>query len=175
MTSLPVVNGWSEANWHLQKIQQAGARKTVMFSHHQLFSAFSSVGSVKDQAYAYNPNLFTNFQNVLPNIEWWFWGHEHTLAVFEPYMGLKRGRCVGASAVPVFTDQQSYTTAAGLRTLNGVMPRWDANGVLDSTVAGDYNNCFAIMTLNGASANVDYYQVPIQGPASRLNVTDTEP
>lgn len=174
MTSLPMVNGWSEANWHLQKIQQAGARKTVMFSHHQLFSAFSSVGSVKDQAYAYNPNLFTNFQNVLPNIEWWFWGHEHTLAVFEPYMGLKRGRCVGASAVPVFTDQQSYTTAAGLRTLNGVMPTWVANGVLDST-AGDYNNCFAIMTLNGASANVDYYQVPIQGTASRLNVTDTEP
>jgi hypothetical protein len=76
--------------------------------------------------------------------------------------------------VPVFTDQQSYTTAAGLRTLNGVMPTWDPNGVLDST-AGDYNNCFAIMTLNGASANVDYYQVPIQGTASRLNVTDTEP
>ena len=33
--------------------------------------------------------------------------------------------------------------------------------------------CFAIMTPNGASANVDYYQVPILGTAARLPVDDS--
>jgi hypothetical protein len=35
-----------------------------------------------------------------------------------------------------------------------------------------YNNCFAIMTLNGASASVDYYEVPILGKAVRFPVDD---
>lgn len=172
MTSLPIVDGWSEADWHLNKIVQAGSRKTVLFSHHQLFSAFSSVGSADGQAYAYNPNLLANFQDVMPKIQWWFWGHEHTLAVYDPYLNLRRGRCIGASAVPVFTDQQTYTTAQNLQTLNGVMPTWDASGTLGSTDK-DYNNCFAFMTLNGASANIDYYQVPLLGKAVRLDITDT--
>jgi Calcineurin-like phosphoesterase len=172
MTSLPIQGAWSEANWHLDKIQNAGARKTVLFSHHQLFSPFGPVGKQNNQNYAYNPNLFGNFQTVLPKIDWWFWGHEHTLAIFNPYMGLQRGRCVGASAVPVFTGQQKYATATGLQTyLNGPMPVWNPNGVLGDN-GTDYNNCFAIMTLTGASANVDYYQVPILGTASRLNITD---
>jgi predicted phosphodiesterase len=171
MTSLPIMNGWSEADWHLNKIAAAGSRKTVLFSHHQLFSAFGSVGSANGKAYAYNPNLLANFQNVLPKIQWWFWGHEHTLAVYDPYMTLQRGRCVGASAVPVFTDQQSYTTAQNLQTQSGVMPTWNAKGVLGTTDK-DYNNCFAMMTLNGSSAGVDYYQVPLLGQATRLDVTD---
>jgi hypothetical protein len=35
-----------------------------------------------------------------------------------------------------------------------------------------YNNCFAMMTLNGASATVDYYEVPLLQPARKFNVTD---
>jgi hypothetical protein len=175
MTSLMTIQNpsWSEANWHLSKIQNAGTRRTVLLSHHQLFSPFGSIGSVNGQAYAYNPNLFANFQNVLSQIVWWFWGHEHTLAVFHPYMGLERGRCVGASAVPVFTDQQSYTNATGLETYqNAPLPTWDPNAALGNN-GTDYSHAFAIMTLNGASANVDYYQIPVLGTASKLAVTDS--
>jgi hypothetical protein len=108
-------------------------------------------------------------------VEWWFWGHEHTLEIFDPYMGLKRGRCVGASAVPVFGDQQSYETAKGLKTVAGIIPTWDANGVLGVS-DGVYNNCFAMMTLTGASAEVKYYEVPQGGELSEFNVVDkTEP
>jgi hypothetical protein len=104
---------------------------------------------------------------------WWFWGHEHTLVVFDPYMGLERGRCVGASAVPVFTDQQKYANATGLQTYqNAPLPTWNPNGVLGNN-GTDYAHAFAIMTLNGASANVDYYQVPILGMASKLAVADS--
>ena len=173
MTSLMTIDNWSEADWHLAKIQQSGTRRTILLSHHQLFSPFGSVGTANGQPYAYNPNLFANFQSVLARIVWWFWGHEHTLAIFDPYMSLQRGRCVGASAVPVFTGQQKYANARGLQTYqNGELPTWNPNGVLGGN-GTDYNHAFAIMTLNAASANVEYYQVPVLGTASKLPVTDS--
>ena len=175
MTQLVSKDGWSEASWHLNQISKAGSRKLVLLSHHQLFSPFGSVGSVDGTPYSYNPNLYDVFGPILPKVEWWFWGHEHTLGILPPYMGLKRGRCVGASAVPVFQDQQSYAAATGLKTFDGGdMPTWDPNGVLGTT-DNMYNNCFAMMTLSGASATVDYYEVPLLQPARKFNVTDVEP
>jgi Calcineurin-like phosphoesterase len=172
MTKLVSQEGWSEASWHLNQISRVGNRKLVILSHHQLFSPFGSVGSVDGAPYAYNPNLYDVFKPMLPKIEWWFWGHEHTLGIFPPYMGLKRGRCVGASAVPVFHDQQSYASAPGLKTPDGTMPTWNRNGVLGFS-KNMYNNCFAMMTLNGASATVDYYEVPPLEPAHKFDdVTD---
>jgi len=172
MTKLVSQDGWSEASWHLNQISNGGSRKLVLLSHHQLFSPFGSVGSVDGTPYAYNPNLYDIFAPVLPKVEWWFWGHEHTLGVFPTYMGLKRGRCVGASAVPVFQDQQSYATATGLKTLGDIdTPAWDPNRVLN-TSKNMYNNCFAMMTLNGASATVEYYEVPLDQPARKFDVTD---
>jgi len=171
MTKLVSQDGWSEADWHLKQIQNAGNRKLVLLSHHQLFSPFGSVGSVNGTPYAYNPNLYDVFKDVLKKLEWWFWGHEHTLGVFGAYMGLGRGRCIGASAVPVFQDQQSYSTASGLTTFDGNMPKWLEFGVLKST-DDTYNNCFAMMTLSGAAATVDYYEVPLMKDAIKLSVTD---
>jgi hypothetical protein len=177
MTQLVTQDGWSEADWHLNQIKNVGDRKIVLLSHHQLFSPFGSVGSVDEVNYAYNPNLYEIFAPVLPRVEWWFWGHEHTLGIFDPYMGLKRGRCVGASAVPVFQDQQSYEAAEDLKTLNDEtpMPNWNPNGVLGVS-AGAYNNCFALMTLTNASAEVKYYQVPQGGGLEPFDVDDkTQP
>ena len=174
MTSLPTVGAWAEEDWHLDKINLAGGRKNVLLSHHQLFSPFGGVGiSDGNNNFAYNKHLRGTFQAVMKQVAWWFWGHEHTFAVFDPYMDLQRGRCVGASAIPVFKDQQSYSDASGLETYGGLpLPTWNTKGVL-ATNADDYNNCFAIMTLNGASANVDYYQVPSLKPAVRFDVTDS--
>jgi len=172
MTKLVTFGTWAEQNWLLDKINLAGSRKTVLLSHHQLFSPFGAVGIVNGQSFAYNPNLRATFQAVTSKVAWWFWGHEHTLAVFDPYMGVERGRCVGASAVPVFTDQQSYSNASGLQTYGGLqLPTWKSSGQLGNN-GTSYNNCFALMTLNGASANVDYYQVPILGTAAKLPIDD---
>jgi hypothetical protein len=52
------------------------------------------------------------------------------------------------------------------------MPTWDPNGVLGNT-DNMYNNCFTIITLNGAGATVDYYQVPLLQAARKFNVSDT--
>lgn len=179
MTSLVMDGAWHEEDWLLDKINLAGAnqataRKTVLLSHHQLFSPFASVGSVNGQPYAYNPNLRATFQAIMPQITLWFWGHEHTLAIYDPYLNLQRGRCVGASAVPVFTDQQSYINATGLATYGGApMPTWNRNGQLGNNGEGMYNNCFAFMTLKSVSATVDYYQVPLLGTAAKLGVSDS--
>lgn len=173
MTGLVTIGNWAEEDWHLDKINTAGNRATVLLSHHQLFSPFGSVGTADGGlSYAYNKNLRASFQAVMKQIAWWFWGHEHTLAIYDPYMDLKRGRCVGASAVPVFDDQQSYTTAGGMQTYGGLpYPTWNKQGQL-ATNMNDYNHCFAIMTLTGASANVDYYQIAGFQPATRLPVDD---
>ena len=158
----------AEAQWHANRIQQAGSRKNVLLSHHQLFSPFGSVGEVNNTPYAYNPNLLANFQSLLSQVTCWFWGHEHTLAVYDPYMQLQRGRCVGCSAVPVFTDQQSYTPATGLTTYNGApLPTWNSTAITANN-GTDYNHGYAIMTLNGTTANVDYYQVPILQAAAKV-------
>jgi hypothetical protein len=172
MTSLVKIGSWAEEDWLLDKINLAGARKTVLLSHHQLFSPFASVGTENGQPYAYNKHLRGTFQAVMAKVACWFWGHEHTLAIFDPYMDLQRGRCLGASAVPVFNDQQSYSNASGLQTYGGgPLPTWNTKAQLGNNGAS-YNNCFAIMTLAGASANVDYYEVPILGTAVRFPVDD---
>jgi calcineurin-like phosphoesterase family protein len=161
-----------EGNWHLAYINRDKAPRTVLLSHHQLFSPFGAVGTEGSDAYAFNPHLYDVFKGVIPQIVWWFWGHEHTLAVFDEYMGLKRGRCLGASAVPVYFNEQSYQNASGLETLNhGPLPTWNGNAVL-AVKDTLYGHAFAIMTLDGRSANVDYYQVFGSGNAVRLDVTD---
>ncbi|HTR67794.1 MAG TPA: metallophosphoesterase [Terriglobales bacterium] len=164
-----------EAAWLLSKIPQSGTPRTVLLSHHQLFSPFSSVGKVNGTPFAYNPNLLTNFQSVMQKIVLWFWGHEHTLAIYDPYMGLQRGRCVGASAVPVLTDQQSYKPGTGLTTFqNTGLATWAAQGILGDN-GTDYDHCFAFMTLNGTAAQVDYYRVPVLGAKLKLAVGDQIP
>src|SRR5262249_35655520 len=92
-----------EANWHLEKIQQAGGRKTVLLSHHQLFSAYEPIGGE-----AVNPNLLATFKDCLGNVAIWFWGHEHRLDIYAPYLGLQRGRCLGCSAIPVFVENNYF-------------------------------------------------------------------
>eukprot|EP00932_Pfiesteria_piscicida_P006713 SRR837773.16668.p2 GENE.SRR837773.16668~~SRR837773.16668.p2 ORF type:complete len:161 (+),score=50.04 SRR837773.16668:133-615(+) len=118
--------------------------KTIMMSHHQLFSAASSVGRpnavVKelstlpdrlgvtyytnefataarelpgalppDAQYAINTRLWRQFPpQALEGVAAWFWGHEHASVAFEPYAGLRRGRCAGNGAVPVPKDYDAY-------------------------------------------------------------------
>jgi len=164
MTSLNA----AELSWLLDKIKTAGSRKTILLSHHPLFSAFGAVGRLGGQPYAYNPNLYKNFSGVLDQITWWFWGHEHTLAIYKQYIGLKRGRCLGCSAVPVFKNQQSYSLNREMVTLNpGVFPNWETAAQLGNN-GTDYSHAFAIVTLRGSQGIAEYFEVPINQTASQL-------
>jgi hypothetical protein len=163
-TNMTSVNA-DETAWHMGRILNPQGRRTILLSHHPLFSAFGAVGRMDGVHYAYNPKLCSAFGSVFGRVEWWFWGHEHTLAVYEPYMGLQRGRCVGASAVPVFKDQQPYETNWSLKTLkSGDFPAWKKEAEL-TAFGEDYGHVFALLRLAEQMATADYYQVAPEGEA----------
>jgi 3',5'-cyclic AMP phosphodiesterase CpdA len=143
-----------ELAWHKHRIQNAGGRKTILLSHHQLFSAFSVIGPEQNNGdRSVNTNLQRQFGDVLGQVEAWLWGHEHNLEIYGPYLGLKRGRCIGASAVPIFLEQDPYKSRVG-----------DAIPVLpvrlSTTTDDDYSHCYVILKLDDASgtAKLSYYQ-----------------
>jgi Calcineurin-like phosphoesterase len=141
-----------ESEWHLDKIQNPGGRKTVLLSHHPLFSAFEPIGGA-----AVNAHLLETFQDVLGNIAVWLWGHEHRLAIYAPHLGLARGRCLGCSAIPVSVEdgffEPEYDDVPLLKDPdNGDQPvQLGDNGTL-------YNRAYAILKFDGAAASIAYYQ-----------------
>jgi hypothetical protein len=174
--------GWSEclteywkyksgrdANPYREGRDVANGLKSVLLSHHQLFSPFTSVGDFDyHKRCAYNPNLYSVFKGELSKVEWWFWGHEHTLAIYDGYMGLNRGRCVGCSAIPVFKNQQSYSTDTSLETFTpGQYSAWNHHAQLGNN-GTDYNHAFAILELSGSNATATYYEIALGGTAPRL-------
>jgi hypothetical protein len=163
----------SEIDWHLDKIRNNGAginasinpsgvRGTVLLSHNQLMS-FTGLGyNPAGQPLAVNPNLANPFASVFDLIDFWLWGHEHDLCIFAPYsMGpgqpLPPGRCIGASAVPVFTPEATSPANLVIPPGESEPPR-----VIQGTSLGDngavFNHAYAIVTVNNAALSIDYYQ-----------------
>ena len=163
-----------ELPWHLDKIRNSGAnvdrnanpngmRGTVLVSHHQLYS-FTGVGKNASGAQmAVNPYLANAFTPVFGLIDLWLWGHEHSLCIFEPYSyaghALPKGRCVGASAVPMFLSQKPVPPSnLALPPGENAPPQ-----VVPGTELGDngtvFNYCYAILHLAGPKMTIDYYQV----------------
>jgi hypothetical protein len=103
-----------EEDWLAARIAEFPG-KTILLSHHQFFSALAQIGPAKPDGSltAYNPNLDATYNRFLSAaklgggaIAAWFWGHEHTLTVYEPYRGLEKGRCIGHGAVPVLAQDE---------------------------------------------------------------------
>ncbi len=42
---------------------------------------------------------------IVADVDVWYWGHEHSLQFFLPYMGLRRGRLIGNGSVPTLLSQ----------------------------------------------------------------------
>lgn len=89
--------------------------KTILLSHHQFFSAFAQIGPAQPDGSltAYNRNLDATFNAFVAAAEAgggaiaaWFWGHEHTLTVYDTYRGLNKGRCIGHGAIPVLAQDE---------------------------------------------------------------------
>jgi hypothetical protein len=148
----------AEEEWHAQRLQEFSGR-TILFSHHQLFSAFSQIGApgAGGALRAYNVKLKRTYDRLLATgrpISAWFWGHEHNLCVYEPYLGLGKGRCVGHGAIPVFVADEPYTTLPGLVSPPRIIP----NTTL-STEDQFYTHGFAMLSLGLEAADARYYEL----------------
>lgn len=156
-----------EAAWHVDKLKSSENRRTIVLSHHQLFTAFGDgVGQLAGKTLGYNPKLYSVFQPFMADIALWLWGHEHNFEVFQPYIGLDKGRCVGASAIPVLEIENPYGAIAD-PDLQGQtdLPRL-VSGLAELSMNSDtaYFHNYAILTLRipGGSmlpSRIDYYEV----------------
>lgn len=82
-----------QRDWVNAQISGHG-KKLMLFSHHQLFSAYEGGG----------PKLAEKLGKVLESkrVRSWYWGHEHRCILYNPYHDVEFGRCVGHGGVPVY-------------------------------------------------------------------------
>lgn len=144
-----------ELEWHCQRIDEFPGR-TILLSHHQLFSAFSAIGSPQDgKRSPLNQKLYGAFQRMSRSgkIAAWFWGHEHTLSIYKPFAGLARGRCVGHGAVPTSIIDKIYEPIADLSEVPSTIEKTELarNG-------GVYAHGFAMLAIQQDGCTASYYQ-----------------
>jgi hypothetical protein len=169
-----------EAAWHQQNLAASGGRKVILLSHHQLFSAFGTIGAATGSGPNYqNPYLLQTLQTWLadgsPNIVAWFWGHEHLLEVYAvpgaqdvnlPILG----RCVGHSAFPVFNNLGDYTPLTQSVPLESVSTF--PNGYVQTGDDGQvYANGYVLLTLGADAGTAEYYEVNFTGSVSGATST----
>jgi hypothetical protein len=82
----------SQVRWVIRQLSENPTRRTVLLSHHQLFSAYET-GSLA---------LASQIKPVLKTgrIDGWFWGHEHRCLVYGPAERVGLASCVGHGGVP---------------------------------------------------------------------------
>jgi hypothetical protein len=168
-----------ELTWHFDKL--AGfAGRTILLSHHQLYSALDVCGVDPRGPDDFNrrwinTRLWRQFGSAFGDqIAAWIWGHEHNLEIFADnyrppdwpdtaeartiFKTLPKGRCAGHSAIPVATTEGPYAQKYPL-----ALARPDAVlGVTD----GWYNHGFELLELDGANrpARLSYFQVAGDDP-----------
>jgi hypothetical protein len=153
-----------EVDWHLRRIREFKG-KTILLSHHPLFSAFSPINAAGPDGArsAHNGNLLSAYRSIAAegDIACWFWGHEHSLAIYAPFDGLERGRCIGHGGVPVFTSEDIYAPVKGLVHTPAVL-----EGTKLSQDGSVWAHGFAFLRLGQAGATQAEYFQDVAGEAS---------
>lgn len=133
----------SEVAWVKDKIETAGGRKTVLLSHHPLFSAVEQFDGAP-----VNQRLLDQLGDILPELTAWLWGHEHALVIYKRFHDVL-GRCIGHGAFPVAVDFD--------RPAAPDVPFEDVRLDTDRT-GGLLLHGYATITLDGPAATARYYQ-----------------
>jgi hypothetical protein len=144
----------SEVDWLRHKLDGFAGR-TLLFSHHQLFSAHMTLNGRKSGRPRRNLNdsLLGAVSGQLGRIALWMWGHEHSLAIYEDGLeGVARCRLVGCSAFETATGDDPY------RVRYPDVPYRRDPEVRLSQAGGRYSHGAAVIDL-GEEA-VEYYELP---------------
>lgn len=143
----------SEAEWFEDKLGGFGGR-TVLFTHHPLFSAHTALnGSLSGcKRLNFNDALAGVVLPQADHIALWMWGHEHALSVYQADLhGVAKCRLVGCSAFEMGIQDDPYSVKFADAPFAAPLVRLD--------VEKDwYNHGFAVIDLGRSTA--EYYQFP---------------
>lgn len=161
-----------QVDWLKRVLAQAGARKAVLFSHHQLYSHFESQGT----------KLWSHpdFGEILRSrrIFAWYWGHEHRCSIFESAdanFGIL-ARCIGHSGMPQSRKATRNLPQCGEKEYN--QAEWRRS--VAKTVEG--NPLPNVVVLDGPNNDIQdesdkfsphgYAVLTLDGPALREEIRD---
>lgn len=116
-----------QAEWLDQQFADAGP-KTILMSHHQLFSAYENTDASR---------LRAKVEPFLGDVYGWIWGHEHLAVVYEKHEGIN-AICLGNGCFPYDFPAQSPS----------VPVKWiDMRKTDDPDYPGGHT--FALLTIDG--------------------------
>ncbi|HMQ60618.1 MAG TPA: metallophosphoesterase [Flavilitoribacter sp.] len=149
----------SEKSWFLNRMDEFSGL-TIMCSHHQLFSQEATINYASPQYL--NVPLKKDFGSYFKNqIAAWYWGHEHTYAMYrDGVQGLNKGRLLGSSAYEATNEKDTpYANNYPMIPANSNMFH---NSAIGKNSDGIYNHAAAIFYLDSSSHDitVKYYQFP---------------
>lgn len=105
--------------WANRMIETAGDRKTIMLSHHELFSLN---GGIKN---GINTKLYNSFKKNLPNINAWYWGDKHSFIIYKKnLLKVKKARLIGAGAIPVSKKENPYKLNKNYTWIKKIMRKY---------------------------------------------------
>lgn len=143
----------SEVEWLRNKLVGFPGR-TILFSHHPLFSAHSALNGPRSgqRRLNFNEALAAAVEPHAERIALWMWGHEHSLAIYERNLsGIARCRLVGCSAFEMGLRDDPYVVKFDDAPL--------ADPPVRLAIEQDwYDHGFAVIDLGPGT--VEYYQFP---------------
>ena len=168
---------FDEAEWHKDKLKNF-AGKTILLSHHQLFSSDAIINDGKDVYYQtgtdkststyLNTNLLEVFQPYLNKVVAWFWGHEHILNIYKDNQAyLSKGRLVGNSGYEEWQGEDPYNNTGSPYKDMGIDLGYQPITYKDTNF-NFYNHGFSLVLLSGTKARVNYYQYPVFPPGENI-------
>lgn len=95
-----------QAKWLDQVVAQAGNRRIVLFSHHQLYSHLSAQGgklAARLGQHLAQKKIFA-----------WYWGHEHHCVLYDEHPGYGlHARCIGHGGIPYKRTKAGVEESSG--------------------------------------------------------------
>lgn len=166
-----------ELLWHKHQLENANAnrRKTILLSHHQLFSAYEPIGAAKKGSDSVNTNLQECFKEYFylakyrkTRVDAWFWGHEHDFVQMKPgHQDLAFDLCIGHGAIPVNSDR--HPRPGNPPPYSGIMPNPLARNL--SSVNQYYRHGFSVMMLpTQGKGTIEHFEVDDKAKAVSLGL-----
>ncbi|MEM7355256.1 MAG: metallophosphoesterase [Acidobacteriota bacterium] len=88
-----------QPEWIREQARQAkeAGQKLLFLSHHQLFTVYERE----------HDKIAGALESIgSPEIQAWFWGHEHRCMTFDPHLNVQYPSCVGHGGVPVYMKHE---------------------------------------------------------------------